>query len=143
MKKKRKIISLSPAQTKQTGEKMAKVILKESPVRTRALLIGLEGNLGSGKTTFIQGFAKGLGIKQKITSPTFVIIKKFQVSSYQEQVASLPVIPAELNKFQDFYHIDCYRIEKPEEILDLGFQKIISNSKNIICLEWAEKIKKI
>ena len=120
------ILSDSSLQTEQLGKKLAKEILKSS-LRKRATIIGLEGDLGGGKTTFLQGFARGLGIKKKITSPTFVIMRKFQVSG----------------KFQAFYHIDCYRIEKQEELLTLGFEKIISDPKNIICIEWADKVKKI
>ncbi len=126
MKKSKKIISLSPAQTQQIGKETAKAILKEKLTRSKAFLIALEGDLGGGKTTFVQGFAKGLAIKEKITSPTFVILKKFKIA-----------------KFKYFYHIDCYRIKRPKEILDLDFQKIIADPKNIICLEWADKIKKI
>jgi len=120
-------LSTSPSQTQKLGEKLAKKVLK-SPLGEEAVVIGLEGDLGGGKTTFLKGFAKGLGIKSKILSPTFIILKKFQVSSF---------------KFQWFYHIDCYRIEKPKEILALGFQDIISDPRNIVCLEWADKIKKI
>lgn len=125
---KKENITSGPIQTKKLGEKFAKEILKKKPVLTRrgrskkkAFVIGLEGELGGGKTTFLQGFAKGLGVKEKILSPTFVIMKKFN----------------------NFYHIDCYRIQKSKELLDLGFKEIISNPKNIIAVEWAEKIKEI
>jgi len=117
----------SPAQTKKLGELLAKEIL-QTHIRKEALILGLEGDLGGGKTTFLQGFAKGLGIKEKITSPTFVIIKRFHVLCSMSH---------------DFYHLDCYRIQKPKEILDLGFRKIISNPKNIIVVEWADRVRKI
>ncbi len=117
---KKENITSSPNQTKKLGEKFAKEILKNKP-KKNGFVIGLEGELGGGKTTFIQGFAKGLGIKKKILSPTFVIMKKFN----------------------NFYHIDCYRIQKSKELLDLGFKEIISNPKNIITVEWADKIKRI
>lgn len=120
----------NPLQTKGIGEFLAKQILK-TPHRGKALILALEGELGGGKTTFLQGFAKGLGVKEKILSPTFVIVKRFQLNN-------LP-----MEQFSNFYHIDCYRIKKTKEILDLGFQEIISNSKNIITIEWAERIKKI
>jgi len=90
--------------------------------------------LGGGKTTFLQGFAKKLGIKEKILSPTFVIMRKFKIREN-----SCP----NSCKFVGFYHIDCYRIEKPKEILDLGFREIIQDPQNIMAIEWAEKIKKI
>ncbi|MBL7150170.1 MAG: tRNA (adenosine(37)-N6)-threonylcarbamoyltransferase complex ATPase subunit type 1 TsaE, partial [Candidatus Pacebacteria bacterium] len=59
---------------------------------------------------------------------TFVILKRFKVQD---------------GRFKDFYHIDCYRIKKPKEILDLGFKEIISNPKNIVAIEWADRIRKI
>ena len=122
-----KHLTTTPFQTKKLGEILAKKFLKTKLKKT-ALVIGLEGNLGGGKTTFLQGLAKGLGIKKRILSPTFIIMKRFQVSGF---------------RFQYFYHIDCYRIQKPKEILDLGFKEIISNSRNIIAIEWAERIRKI
>ena len=121
---KKENITSSPNQTKKLAEKFAKEISKKG-VKRKAFVIGLEGKLGSGKTTFIQGLAKGLGIKKKILSPTFVILKRFRI------------------KDKNFYHIDCYRIQKSKELLDLGLQEIISNPKNIVAVEWADKIKRI
>lgn len=109
----------SASATQKLGEDLAKDMLKMG-AKKHARVLGLTGNLGGGKTTFMQGFAKGLGIKDKILSPTFVIMKHFE----------------------NFYHIDCYRINKPEEILELGFKKIIADPKNIVAVEWPEKIKK-
>jgi len=125
--------SRSPAQTRKIGEILAGEILK-TPFSKKAFILGLEGDLGGGKTTFLQGVAKGLGIKQKILSPTFIIMRKFPISN------SLTV-PTQ--QFLNFYHFDCYRIEKLKEILDLDFKKSISEPQNIVAIEWAEKIKKI
>ena len=99
-----------------------------------AVVLALQGNLGGGKTTFLQGFAKGLGIKEKILSPTFVIMKRFVIPAS-------PVIPAKAGI--QFFHIDCYRLKNENDILELGFKEIISNPKNIIAIEWPEKIKKL
>lgn len=100
---------------------LAQEIVKKSLKNKAALIIGLEGELGSGKTTFIKAFAKGLGIKKRLTSPTFVLMKNYR----------------------NFYHIDCYRIKNYKDVLALDFKEIISNPKNIVTIEWAEKIKKI
>lgn len=108
-------------QTEKLAKLLAKEILKYKNPKNHALVFGLVGNLGAGKTTFIQAFAKGLGIKNKITSPSFVLMKNYK----------------------NFYHIDCYRIKNHKDILALDFKEIISNPKNIIMIEWAEKIKKI
>ncbi len=124
---KKTFLTKNSTQTKKLGESFAKSILKRSPAK-RAIVFGLIGDLGGGKTTFLQGFAKGLGIKERILSPTFVIIKRFKIKDL---------------RFTNFYHIDCYRIQKPKEILDLGFKEIISNPKNIVAIEWADRISKI
>lgn len=122
-------------ETQELGKKLAKEILN-LPKKKTATVLGLSGNLGGGKTTFLQGFFKGLGIKEKVLSPTFVIMKRFQI---------LLVVKSTLSRdFSDrcFYHFDCYRLNKPEEILELSFEKIIKNPQNIVAIEWPEKIKK-
>lgn len=111
-------------ETQEIGEELAEEI-KE--LKT-AVVLGLKGDLGAGKTTFLQGLAKGLGIKEKVISPTFVIMNRFDIKK---------------GKFKNFYHLDCYRIENVKEIQDLGFEEIISNQENIVCIEWPEKIKKV
>ncbi len=129
-------LSNNPSQTKRIGKALAEKILKGELEKT-AQILALQGDLGGGKTTFLQGFAKGLGVKDKILSPTFVILRKFKIKkqSYRKTKSTA--------KFKTFYHIDCYRIGKPKEILSLGFKKIISGSQNIVAVEWAEHIKKI
>lgn len=113
-------LTTSPAQTKKLGKSLAQKALKSSS-RKRAFVVGLEGELGSGKTTFLQGFASGLGIRGRVLSPTFIIIRRLK----------------------NFYHIDCYRIQKPRELLNLGFKKMVDNPQNIIAIEWADRVKKI
>lgn len=120
-------LTTGPLQTQKLGKQLAERILQSS-LQKKALILGLEGDLGGGKTTFLQGFAKGLGIKEKILSPTFVIMKKFHVP---------------YSMFHDFYHIDCYRIKKSKEISGLGWKDIINNPGNIVAVEWAERIKTI
>ncbi len=125
------IITKTDQETQKAGELLAEEI-NELPInsKNRALLISLSGDLGGGKTTFAQGFAKGLGIQQKITSPSFVILKKFN-------------IPRSRAGFKNFYHLDCYRIQDSKEILELGFSEMILDKNNLILVEWAEKIKEI
>jgi len=114
------IITKSAKETQRVGMFLAEEFIKNKPDKNKAVVVALEGDLGGGKTTFIQGFAKGLGIKDKITSPTFVIMKKYNF----------------------LYHIDCYRI-KNKDLLELDFNEIISNNCNFIVIEWAERVKKI
>lgn len=120
-------VSTSSEQTKKTAFYFAKKILKEGPQK-KATILALQGQLGSGKTTFLQGFAKGLGVKEKILSPTFLVVKKFPISNSQ---------------FSNFYHMDCYRIQSAKELRGLGFKKIISDPQNIIAIEWADRVKGI
>jgi len=126
-------ITFNSIQTKKMGRKIAQEILKR-PLDKKAIVIGLIGDLGGGKTTFLQGFAKGLRIKNKILSPTFVLMKKFKIRENSHSNSY---------KFATFYHLDCYRIKKPKEILGIGFEEIIKNPHNIVVIEWADRIKKI
>jgi tRNA threonylcarbamoyladenosine biosynthesis protein TsaE len=117
----------SSLQTRKAGQALAANILK-SPQKTKAVVLGLRGDLGGGKTTFLQGLAKGLGIKDKVLSPTFIVMRRMKIGKA---------------KFKNFYHLDCYRIEKDKELLTLGWESIISDPKNIVAIEWVDKIKKI
>ncbi|NWF98461.1 MAG: tRNA (adenosine(37)-N6)-threonylcarbamoyltransferase complex ATPase subunit type 1 TsaE [Nitrospirae bacterium] len=110
-----KIISKSPAETKQIGTKLGR-ILKPGDV------VGLIGNLGAGKTVMAKGIAEAFGINEKnIISPSFTIIAEYDTNP--------PLI-----------HIDLYRIEREDEFYDLGIESFIGND-NITVIEWAEKAK--
>ncbi len=122
------IITKSAKETQKAGSALAVAIGRESIVADRALIITFEGDLGAGKTTFIQGFAQGLGVKESVLSPTFVIQKDFSIA---------------LGEYKNFYHIDAYRLKNPGELLELGFEDLVENSENIIAIEWADKVKSI
>jgi len=110
----------------QTGE-IAKEFLEKIShgIYDGALVVGLYGDLGSGKTTFTQAIAKHLGIKNNITSPTFVIEKKYMTENML---------------FENLVHIDAYRLEKPEELSALSWKETVSNTKNLILIEWPERV---
>jgi len=141
---KKENITSSITQTKKLAEKIAKQVIKKGP-EGQAFVIGLKGDLGGGKTTFVQGFAKGLGIKEKILSPTFVIMKRFKITKIKNQKSKIKITiqNSKTKEFQNFYHLDCYRIKNSKEILDLGFKEIVSDPRNIVAIEWADKIQKI
>jgi len=120
------ILSKSSRNTKKAGEKFASKVLS-SKKKTKAFFIGLKGDLGGGKTTFIQGFAKGLGIKEKVLSPTFTIFRRFEIKGS--------------NKFRNLYHFDLYRIKDKKDLNVLSFDKILDNPQNIVVLEWFDLIK--
>lgn len=88
-------------------------------VLSQGAIIGFIGDLGSGKTTMIKGVAQGLGVKDLVRSPSFVIITEYQ--------GRLPV-----------YHIDLYRIEKINEIREIGLEQYLYG-RGVSLVEWAER----
>lgn len=116
-------ISKNSAETQKIGEEFVKTL-------KNGKIIALYGNLGAGKTTFVQGLAKGLGIEKRITSPTFIIVKRYQL---RDKIYD--------SRFKNLYHIDLYRIEGQVNVEELGFDEIIQDQKNIIIIEWAEKME--
>jgi tRNA threonylcarbamoyladenosine biosynthesis protein TsaE len=95
---------------------------------TKALVVGLSGELGSGKTTFVKFVAEALGVKETVTSPTFVIEKIYKINH--------PI-------FEHLIHIDAYRLEKSEELIHLGWEEMLQNPQNIILIEWPDRISDI
>ncbi len=106
----------------------AKFVAGLDLVQSEAVLFGLYGELGSGKTTFMKYVADAFDIRETIQSPTFVIMKKYSLQG---------------SNFNFLIHIDAYRMESGQEILNLGWQQIIKDSKNIIFVEWPDKIKDV
>ncbi len=88
-------------------------------------VVGLYGQLGSGKTTFVQGMAKILGINQLIGSPTFKLISEYQ------------------GKTKKLYHIDCYRINNISDFLNIGGEDYLYPENAITVIEWADIISAI
>jgi len=124
---KNQITTKGSEETKNFAKETLRELLRLN--ENKNYIICLHGDLGAGKTTFVQGLAKELEIKETINSPTFLIMKKY--SSIKK------------NKKYILYHFDCYRISDHQEILDLGWEEIINGENNIIVIEWPEKIKKI
>lgn len=121
-----KIISKSTEET----EKLAKDFLEKISlgIYNNALIVGLYGNLGSGKTTFTQAIAKHLNIKEDITSPTFVIEK---------------IYPIDHSNFSNLIHIDAYRLDSAKELSSLDWERTMSDPRNIIFIEWPERVSEI
>jgi tRNA threonylcarbamoyladenosine biosynthesis protein TsaE len=115
-------ITNTSGETQELGRDFAKTLKKGDVVR-------LYGDLGSGKTTFVQGLAQGLGINSRIISPTFVVVRNYRMKNNESNV-------------MDFYHIDLYRMESGKDIEVLGIEEIMNNKNNIVVIEWAEKLKK-
>lgn len=115
-----KFISKSEIETYKFAKKLAKK-LKGGEI------IGLVGDLGAGKTVFVRGLAAGLEIKQKITSPTFVLMKIYKAGG---------------KKIKQLCHIDAYRLKSARDILAIGADEYFSQPDTVTAIEWAEKIKK-
>ena len=95
-------------------------------------VILLQGELGAGKTTFSQNVLKFLGAQGPFTSPTFVIMKKYELPRHKTQDT----------RYKFVYHFDCYRVGA-QDVLDLGWEEIISNPRNLVLVEWPERIEEI
>lgn len=90
-----------------------------------AAVIALSGDLGAGKTTLTQAIARELGVKEHLVSPTFVIMKFYNLEN---------------QNWQKLIHIDAYRLNSKTELEKLGWQEIISDTNNLILLEWPERV---
>lgn len=88
-------------------------------------VIALSGDLGAGKTTFTQGFAKAFGIQEKVISPTFVVIRQHQIPGSERML----------------FHVDLYRLEGEINPQDLGLKELWEDKDNLVLIEWAEKIE--
>ena len=113
-------------ETRELAVQIAQELLKEDK-KESATVIALEGDLGVGKTTFTQSFAKALGIKKRVLSPTFLIMKRFPTPNSKN--------------FENLYHIDAYRVGK-DDLEDLNFEEIIQKP-NVVLIEWANRVKSI
>ena len=111
-------------------EEIAKDFLKKisNYKHEKALVVGLYGDLGSGKTTFTQNVAKIFGVNEYVTSPTFVIEKIYNIND---------------PKFKKLIHVDAYRIDSGNELKILNWQETLNDPKNLIFLEWPERVKEI
>lgn len=96
------------------------------PVQKGATVVALQGDLGAGKTTFVQGLAKALNVREHITSPTFVIQKIYPIAGDVH--------------FDRLVHIDAYRLEGKQELDILHFGDDVEDPKTLVCIEWPEKV---
>lgn len=106
---------------------LAKRLLLIAKPKKTATIITLTGDLGVGKTTFVQKLALELGITEVVTSPTFTIMKWYK--------------PGADSMFLNFVHMDAYRIDDIKELAPLRFSEILNQPNTLVCIEWAEKIK--
>ncbi len=100
--------------------------IKNDSKKDKSYIIAFEGDLGSGKTAMTKAIANELNIKEEITSPTFVILKRYNI---------------EFDIFTSLIHIDAYRLSKYDELKKINFEKYMEDEKNLIIIEWPEMIK--
>lgn len=118
-------VSSSSAATKKLGELLARVVGEAGLVR-RARVVALIGPLGAGKTTFVQGFSRGLGLRASAKSPTFIIVRRTSLRR---------------GPFRNLFHMDAYRLSGPRDLKLLGFADTLADPKNVILIEWADRIR--
>jgi len=121
-----RIESRSAQETKRLGRLFGEEIRRTTFKRKGALVLALVGTLGSGKTTFTQGLAKGLGARGRIASPTFILARIHRMSGPH---------------FFRFVHMDAYRLSSARDLPPLGFRELLSDSKTILLVEWADRIR--
>jgi len=113
----------------------------------KAVIIILEGELGAGKTTFVKGFAKALGIKEKIKSPTFTLMKEYKIPSLEKPQNTnhkTQINPKfKISNSKHLIHIDCYRVRDHRDLTTLDLKTIFNEPYNIVLIEWPERISKI
>jgi len=114
----------TPKETMATGESIAKNLHGGN-------IVLLKGDLGAGKTTLVKGIATGLGIEDTITSPTFSLMNMYEVP------------PNKQGGIQHVVHIDTYRLESAQELLDIGIEDYLGVKNTVCIIEWPEKIQSL
>ncbi|HJB56694.1 MAG TPA: tRNA (adenosine(37)-N6)-threonylcarbamoyltransferase complex ATPase subunit type 1 TsaE [Candidatus Flavonifractor intestinipullorum] len=106
------LISNSPAETEEAGETLARRL-------TPGAVVAFTGDLGAGKTAFIRGLARGLGVEERVTSPTFTIVNEY------------------LGGRVPLFHFDLYRLGSAEELYDIGWEDYLARG-GVCAVEWSE-----
>ncbi len=119
-------ISKNISHTQKFAKEFLNKIMKKK--NKTACVVGLYGDLGTGKTTFTQYVAKELGIQKKVSSPTFVIMKRYPLKGNE--------------MFKNFYHLDAYRLKNEKELQALDWKKIHADPDNLVFIEWPERVGK-
>jgi tRNA threonylcarbamoyladenosine biosynthesis protein TsaE len=106
----------SAEETRELGEAVASLL------RARDAVV-LTGELGAGKTTFVQGVARGLGIEEQVSSPTFTLVKEY-------------------SGILDLAHVDVYRLDRMQEVVDLGLEEL-GGGDDVLLVEWGDTIEEL
>lgn len=120
----RQVVTQSPNETAKLGKELGNYLKNQGKGKTAQRIICLYGALGSGKTTFVQGLAHSLGIKTRLLSSTFIIVRRYSIG----------------RKFVWFYHLDLFRIKGSQALVSLGLAEIFAEPKSLIIIEWADRL---
>jgi tRNA threonylcarbamoyladenosine biosynthesis protein TsaE len=115
----------SSKETEALGAAWAHKILA-SGIGPRATVFALSGDLGAGKTTFVRGFLKALGVR-RAASPTFILMRRHAIRK---------------GGFRNVFHMDAYRLSRVSELEPLKFKEVLLDPVNIVLVEWAPNIRK-
>jgi len=116
------------------------IVQSRAKFAEKAFVVGLSGHLGAGKTSFVKLVAHELGVTETVTSPTFVLMKIYEINKRMFEKNSADNI----NKnefFQRLVHIDAYRLEKKVDLTALKFEDIVADPKNLVMIEWPENVE--
>ncbi len=108
----------------QETKKIASEFIQKLKDEENPVIIALHGELGAGKTTFTQGLAEGLGITDKVLSPTFIVMRQHPVPESKKTL----------------YHLDLYRLDEKQSLEELGLHDLFSDPEAIVVIEWPEKL---
>lgn len=118
--------SKSEKETSKLAKLFAEEILKTERGK-KALTVGLTGELGAGKTTFIKSFARALGVKTNVVSPTFIFSRPYSLTK---------------NRFTTLWHFDAYRVAGAKDAQSIGLKEAVRDPQNLVIIEWADKLKR-
>lgn len=118
------LVSQSPQDTSHIASQLAQRVLQAMPGRNAATVIALRGELGAGKTTFTQGFARALGVVEQPKSPTFNLAKEYQI----------PGTPYRM------WHLDCYRLNNHRDLVTIDLHRLFEDPNVIMMIEWPERV---
>ena len=134
------LTSHSLAETKQVAKNWLFSISNTYANHDGALVVGLSGHLGAGKTAFTKAVATLLGVEEEITSPTFVIMKMYSINDQVSIINDQKGAQTVETPWKRLVHIDAYRLEKREELVALDWEKLVADKNNLILMEWPENV---
>ncbi len=114
------------AELEPVAKRVVELVAEQPP--EAAAVLALHGDLGAGKTTFMQVLARTLGVTDTVVSPTFVVMKRYQT---------------EHQRFTQLAHLDAYRIEDVDEMRPLRFDELLQEKEVMIAIEWAKRIESL